>query len=119
MSSTTYSEYKSVTLSMFSGLKEYFKKYWNILFLFALLAVCVQFVVPAIAGVLAIYFWIITCDQINSIRESDKLNFESKIREKEVKEQLEKVKSMTLDKYSDLLNAKKYDELVEKLKEIK
>lgn len=119
MNSTTYSEYKSITVSMFSGLKEYFKIYWNILFLFVLLVVCTQFVIPAIAWMLAIYFWIITCDHINSLRESDRLDCESKIRNKEIQDQLEKVKSMTLDKYGELLKAKKYDELVEKLKEIK
>lgn len=119
MSSSTYTEYKSATLSIFFGLKEYFKKYWSTLFIFILLAVFSQIVAPPIAWVLAIFFWIITCDQINYLRNRDRLEFESIIRDKEIKDNLEKIRSSTLEKYNELLNTKKYDELVEKLKEIK
>jgi hypothetical protein len=118
MNSNTF-ESKSSVLNIINGFKEYAKEHWSV----SIILISFLYISKLSNNIISFWaiipFWVLICNYIDSVKQSERNRIEFYYRNKLISDDLERTKANILDKYGALLKADSYDKLVTELKNLK
>ncbi len=110
--------YYSLTVTIFRGIRDYFKKYGSTLPVFLCLGAVSHAFPIFVAAAVSLFSWVIVCKILDSVLDDEKTKLEASARDAEISKQIEETRIKILSKYEKLLEAKDYKQLLDELKKL-